>query len=69
MRVQPLNDFRMLGTQIRVSKDKVYDAIHATNQPDWEERGLIFILDAEGDLIGEPLGFLLDKTDYEVVSQ
>jgi len=69
MRVQPLNDFRMLGTQIHVSKDKVYDAIHATNQPNWKERGLIFIVGAEGDLIGEPLGFLLDKTDYMVVSE
>ena len=66
MRVQPLNDFRMLGTQIHVSKDKVYDAIHATNQPNWKERGLIFIVGAEGD--STDLGFLLDKTDYTVVT-
>lgn len=66
MRVQPLNDFRMLGTGIHVSKDKVYDAIHATNQPDWKERGLIFIQGAEGD--STDLGFLLDKTDYMVVN-
>ena len=66
MRVQPLNNFRMLGTQIHVSKDKVYDAIHATNQPNWKERGLIFIVGAEGD--STDLGFLLDKTDYTVVT-
>ena len=66
MRVQPLNDFRMLGTQIHVSKDKVYDAINATNQPNWKERGLIFIVGAEGD--STDLGFLLDKTDYTVVT-
>lgn len=65
MRVRPLNDFKMLSTRISVSKDKVYDAIPATNQPDWEERGLIFIQGAEGDVTD--IGFLLDKTEYEVI--
>jgi len=63
MRVRPLNDFKMLGTRIRVSKDKIYDAIHATNQPNWESRGLVFIMNAEGDTT--ELGFLLDSTEYE----
>ena len=65
MRVRPLNDFKMLSTRISVSKDKVYDAIPATNQPDWEERGRIYIQSAEGDTSG--IGFLLDNTDYEVI--
>ena len=65
MRVRPLNDFKMLSTRISVSKDKVYDAIPATNQPDWKERGLIFIQGAEGDT--SDIGFLLDNTDYEVI--
>lgn len=65
MRVRPLNDFKMLGSRISVSKDKVYDAIPATNQPNWEERGLIFIQGAEGDT--SDIGFLLDNTDYEVI--
>tara|TARA_R100000654_G_scaffold19070_1_gene39262 strand:- start:3301 stop:3501 length:201 start_codon:yes stop_codon:yes gene_type:complete len=65
MRVRPLNDFKMLSARISVSKDKVYDAIPATNQPDWEERGLIFIQGAEGDT--SDIGFLLDNTDYEVI--
>ena len=55
----------MLGTQIQVSKDKIYDAVHATGQPNWESRGLVFIINAEGDTT--ELGFLLDSTDYEVV--
>ena len=63
MRVTPLNDFKMLGTRIRVSKDKIYDAIHATNQPNWESRGLVFIMNAEGDTT--ELGFLLDSTENE----
>jgi|TARA_R100000084_G_C4647547_1_gene147662 hypothetical protein len=62
MRVRPLNDFKMLGSGIQVSKDKIYDAVHATNQPNWESRGLIFIVNAEGDSSG--IGFLLDSTDY-----
>lgn len=65
MRVRPRNDFKMLGTEIQVSKDKIYDAIHATNQPNWESRGLVFIINAEGDTT--ELGFLLDPTDYEVI--
>jgi len=64
MKVRPLNDFRMLGSGISVSKDKVYDAIYATNQPNWQERGLIFIQGAEGDT--SDIGFLLDQTDYVV---
>lgn len=67
MKVRPLGDFKMLGSCISVSKDKVYDAIHATNLPNWEERGLIFIQDAEGDTTN--LGFLLDQADYEVVKE
>ncbi|RZD54491.1 MAG: hypothetical protein CXT67_00310 [Methanobacteriota archaeon] len=65
MRVRPLNDFKMLGSGIQVSKDKIYDAVHATNQPNWESRGLVFIQNAEGDTT--ELGFLLDSTDYEVI--
>ena len=55
----------MLSRRISVSKDKVYDAIPATNQPNWKERGLIFIQGAEGDT--SDIGFLLDNTDYEVI--
>lgn len=65
IRVRPRNDFKMLGTRIQVSKDKIYDAIHATNQPNWESRGLVFIINAEGDTT--ELGFLLDSTDYEMI--
>jgi len=65
MRVRPLNDFKMLGSGIQVSKDKIYDAVHATNQPNWESRGLVFIQNAEGDTT--ELGFLLDSTDYEAI--
>jgi hypothetical protein len=63
--VRPRSDFRMLGSGISVSSSKTYTAIDAVNQPDWKTRGLVFILDAEGDTTN--LGFLIDKHDYVVV--
>lgn len=65
MKVKPLNDFKLLGTEIRLSKNKIYEAIHATNQPNWESQGLIFITNAEGD--SSEIGFLLDSTDYTII--
>jgi len=64
--VRPTGDWRMLGTPISVSKERVYQAMHAVNQKDWKSRGLIFILDAEGDTT--EIGFLLSKEDYTVVA-
>ena len=65
MKVKPLNDFKLLGTGIRLSKNKIYEAINATNQPNWKSRGLIFITNAEGD--SSEIGFLLDSTDYTII--
>ena len=63
--VRPRSDFRLLGSGISVSSSKTYTAIDAINQPNWESRGLVFVLDAEGDTGN--IGFLLDKHDYVVV--
>ncbi len=63
--VRPRSDFRMLGSGISVSSSRTYTAIDAINQPYWESRGLVFILDAEGDTGN--IGFLLDQHDYVVV--
>ncbi len=41
-----------------LDSNKVYNAVHATNQPDWEKYGLIF-LD----------GFLLERGEYEIVAE
>ena len=63
--VRPRSDFRMLGSGISLSSSKTYTAIDAINQPNWESRGLVFVLDAEGDTGN--IGFLLDQHDYVVV--
>ena len=61
MRVRPLENYKLLGTDIKLDKTKVYNAVHATNQPEWEDRGLIFVDD------DHHFGFLLSKEDYVVV--
>jgi len=59
MRIKPKLSFKLLGTSIQLDKNEIYDAEPATNQPDWERRGLVFVGDAPG--------FLLGKDDYTVV--
>ena len=63
--VSPRSDFKLMGSGISLSSSKTYTAIDAINQPNWESRGLVFVLDAEGDTGN--IGFLLDKHDYVVV--
>ena len=58
MRVRPKKDFKMLGTSDTLDKTRAYKATKATNQPNWEAKGLIFVDN-----------FLLSKDDYEVVGE
>ena len=41
--VKPNMDYQLLGTSIRLDKNKSYLATPATNQPDHEKLGLIFV--------------------------
>ena len=75
MKVKPNDDWKMDGTgpdYIQLDKTKVYVAIHATNQPDWEEEGKIFVIglsDGPEDPVSTRLagiGFLLKKGEYEI---
>lgn len=54
--VRPHLAFHMGPGYPRLDPEKTYPAIHATNQPDWEERGAIFVE-----------GILLERGDYAVV--
>lgn len=56
MKVKPILSFKLLGTSIQLDKNKTYTASHATNQPDWKEKGLVFVD-----------GVLLAKGEYEIV--
>ena len=63
MKARPLENYRLLGTDIVLDNTKVYEASHATNIPDWKERQLIFIHERNYD----PVGFLLESGEYEIV--
>ena len=58
MRVRPKMNFKMMGTSETLDKTRAYSATKATNQPDWEAKGLIFV----GN-------FLLSKDEYDVVTE
>lgn len=62
MQVRPLENYSLMGTNFVLDKTKNYEFIHATNQPDWEEKGKIFVFeDEDGPAI------LLEKGEYEFV--
>ena len=48
-----------------IPEGAIVPVIPATNQPDYESKGLVWI-DTD-DLKDDPYGILLDKTDYEIV--
>ena len=58
MRIQPKENYRLLGTSpvITLDKNKVYDGIIATNQPNYKKKGLVFC----GDI-------LLNKSEYIII--
>lgn len=43
MRIKPKENYELLGTSIKLNKDKIYPASHATNQPDYKNRQAIFV--------------------------
>ena len=56
------SDFAWIGTDARVFAGNEYAAQHATNQPDWKEKGKVFIYPD-----GYDHGFLLEAGDYQFV--
>jgi hypothetical protein len=56
MKIKPAGDFRLLGTDEKIQKGKIYKAERATNQPDWIKKEKIFV----GNI-------LLEKGEYEIV--
>ena len=58
MKVKPNDSFVLLGTDIKLEKNKVYEAKVASNVQDYKELGWVFID-----------GLLLSKHEYEIVSE
>lgn len=56
IRVRPLLDYHLVGTNVKVSRKTIYVATIASNIPDYKERGLVFVK-----------GILLDRSEYRVI--
>jgi len=56
--VRPIIDYKLCPSNVTLDSNKVYIAAHATNQPDWEKYGLIFVD-----------GFLFERGEYEIVAE
>lgn len=63
MQARPLHNYKLGGTNIVLDHTKTYDASHATNLPDWKEKGLIFIHERKHD----PVGVLLQEGEYLII--
>ena len=63
MTVKPLHNYKLLGTSIQLDCKKTYEATYATNQPGWEEKGLIFVHERKHD----PVGVILEEGEYLIV--
>lgn len=67
MKIQPRENFRLLGMghdTPALDKTRYYEARPATNQPDWQENGKVFVSFADDGC--EPF-ILLDKFDYDII--
>ena len=56
MKVIAKESFKLLGTSICIEEGKIYEATIASNQPDFLEKGLIFVE-----------GILLKRGEWEIV--
>ena len=68
--IRPLRDFHHTGAGYnapRLTAGKLYPAIHATNQPEWKERGKIFVAFDGTVPDGETDSILLAAPDYDRV--
>jgi hypothetical protein len=65
MRVQPILNYNVLGTGIKLDSKKVYRAILAINQPEYKEKGKIFLLENGNDL--NSYGVLLERGEYKII--
>jgi hypothetical protein len=65
MKIRPLLNFHLLGCDSRHTLDsaKWYDATPATNQPEWQEKGKVFVSFDHPDIDPEN-AILLESGDY-----
>ena len=63
-KVIPLENYSLMGTDIKLSKGVATMAIDATNQPNWRSKGLKFVYEAGVTDLESDRNMLLKKEDY-----
>lgn len=63
MKARPTTACSLLGTEIILDPTKVYECSHASNQPEWKDKGMIFIHERPVN----PVGVLLERGEYDLV--
>mgnify|MGYP003463596259 CR=1 FL=1 len=66
MKIKPKLAFRHFSGGPSLDTSKVYEAILATNQPNWKEEGKIFVRFSATD---ESNSILLVREDYDIVEE
>ena len=57
MKVKMLNTVKRLPDYLTFHKGRTYQAQHATNLPEWKEKGKVFVQKSDGDsMVIDPLG-------------
>jgi hypothetical protein len=58
MKIKPNENYKLVGTypKIVLDKNKIYDSVTATNQPNYKKKGLVFCND-----------ILLNKSEYTII--
>ena len=64
MRVKPKLNYKLLGTDIVLDNTKIYPAIPASNLPEWEKTGKIFVGDNVWDC-----NVMLERDQYTIVDK
>ena len=69
MKIRPTFPFHILGAphNLRLDPSQVYPAIHATNQPDWQEEGKIFVPFDSTDTECQGESILLENGEYTLI--
>ena len=56
LRVRPHLPYKLLGTDIQLDPEKVYDAVRARHIPGWKEKQMVFVE-----------GILLEAGEYTLI--
>jgi hypothetical protein len=66
IKIRPHDDYRLAGCDynMRLDATKTYTATPAENQPEWQEKGKVFVSFNDDDQ--EP-SILLDHFDYKII--